>query len=149
MYVSIKLSVYMYKNTLSVWLRTGQGRRAERSSYKVNPVITESREVSAKRTRPKTAGRTRKREIMFSSSVMSNSFTTPWTIACQSPLSVGFPWQEYWSGLPFPSPGDLPNPGIKPVSPASILAGRFFTAEPPGKPEREKGLYKNDMLVTQ
>ena len=46
-------------------------------------------------------------------------------------ISVGFPRQQYWSRLPFPFPGDLPNPGIKPVSPA--LAGRFFTTEPPGK----------------
>ena len=45
----------------------------------------------------------------------------------------GFPRQEYWGGLPFPSPGDLPDPGIKPASPA--LSGRFFTTEPPGKPE--------------
>ena len=44
---------------------------------------------------------------------MSDSFSTPWTIACQAPLSMGFPRQEYWSGLPFPSPGDLLNPGIK------------------------------------
>ena len=41
---------------------------------------------------------------------------TPWTVACQAPLSMGFSRQEYWSGLPFPSPGDLPNPGIKPKS---------------------------------
>ena len=41
-----------------------------------------------------------------------------WTVACQAPLSMGFPRQEYWSGLPFPSPGDLPDPGIKPMSPA-------------------------------
>ena len=57
---------------------------------------------------------------------------TPWTVAHQTPLSVGFSRQEYWSGLPFPPPGDLPNPGITPKSPA--LAGRFFTPEPPGKP---------------
>jgi len=43
---------------------------------------------------------------------------TPWTIACQSPLSMGFSRQEYWSGLPFPSPENLPNPGIEPRSPA-------------------------------
>ena len=42
----------------------------------------------------------------------------PWTVARQAPLSMGFSRQEYWSGLPFPSPGDLPNPGIKPKSPA-------------------------------
>ena len=57
---------------------------------------------------------------------------TPWTIACQAPLSMGFSRQEYWSGLPFPSPGDLLDAGIKPTSPA--LAGGFFTTEPPGKP---------------
>ena len=57
---------------------------------------------------------------------------TPWTVACQAPLSMGFPRQEYWSGLPFPSPGDLPNPRIKPVSPA--LSDGLFTAEPVGKP---------------
>ena len=57
---------------------------------------------------------------------------TPWTVACQAPLSIGFPRQKYWSGLPFPNPGDLPDPGIEPVSPA--LAGRFFTTELCGKP---------------
>ena len=61
---------------------------------------------------------------------MTNSFATPWTVALQAPLSMGFPKQEYWSGLPFRSPGDLPDPGIKHRSPA--LAGRFFTSEPPG-----------------
>ena len=58
---------------------------------------------------------------------------TPGTVALQAPLSMAFSRQEYWSGLPFPSPGDLPNPGIKPVSPA--LAGKFFTTEPPEKPK--------------
>ena len=55
-------------------------------------------------------------------------FATLWTVACQAPLSMGFSKQEYWCGLPFPSPGDLPNPGIAPTSLASLaLAGRFFT----------------------
>ena len=55
-------------------------------------------------------------------------FATPWTVAFQAPLSMGFSRQEYWSGLPFPSPEDLPNPEIKPVSLASpALAGRSFT----------------------
>ena len=63
---------------------------------------------------------------------MSNSFVTPWTIVQQAPLSIGFPRQEYWNGLPFPSPEDLLNPGIKPTSPA--LAGGFYATEPPGKP---------------
>ena len=66
----------------------------------------------------------------FSRSVMSNSLQSHGP--CQDPLSMGFPRQEYWSGLPFPSPGDLPDPEIKLMSPA--LAGRFFTTEPPGKP---------------
>ena len=69
-------------------------------------------------------------------SVMSNSFVTPWTVAHQAPLSVGFSRQEYWSGLPCPPPGDLPYPGIKPVSLAfPALAGRFFTTRAPGKPK--------------
>ena len=59
----------------------------------------------------------------------------PWTVAHQAPLSMGFSRQEYWSGLPFPSPGDLPQKGIKPMSPA--LAGRFFTSEPHGKPAKK------------
>ena len=65
-------------------------------------------------------------------SIVSDPFVTPWTETHQDPLSVGFPRQEYWSGLPFPSPGDLSDPGIKPRSPA--LAGRYFTNEPPGTP---------------
>ena len=55
-------------------------------------------------------------------------FVTPWTVAHQAPLSMKFSRQEYWRGLPFPSPGDLPNPGTAPTSLASLaLAGRFFT----------------------
>ena len=63
-------------------------------------------------------------------------FETPWAVACQAPLSSGFSRQEYWSGLPFPAPGDLPDPGIKPTFLASpALAGGFFTTLPPGKPQ--------------
>ena len=58
-------------------------------------------------------------------------FTTPWTVACQTPLSMGFSRQEYWSGLPFPSPEDLPDPGIEPGS--SALEADDLTSEPPGK----------------
>ena len=61
-------------------------------------------------------------------------FGTLWTAAHQAPLSMEFSRQKYWSGLPFPTPWDLPDPGLEPgslVSPA--LAGRFFTAAPPGK----------------
>ena len=57
-------------------------------------------------------------------------FATPWTVAHQAPLSMGFSRQEYWSGLPFPSPGDLPDPGIEPRSPA--LQAGTLTSEPPG-----------------
>ena len=61
-------------------------------------------------------------------------FVTPYTVAWQAPLSMGFPREEYWSGLPFPSPGDLPHPGIEPASPMSpAFAGRFFTTEPAAK----------------
>ena len=59
---------------------------------------------------------------------------TPWTAAYQAPLSMGFPRQEHWSGFPFPSPRDLPHPGIKPRSPA--LQADSLPSEPPGKPRR-------------
>ena len=59
-------------------------------------------------------------------------FVTPWTVAYQAPPSMGFSRQEYWSGLPFPSPGDLPDPGIEPRSPA--FQADALTSEPPEKP---------------
>ena len=71
---------------------------------------------------------------MLSHSVMSDSVTL-WTAALQACLPMEFPRQEYWSGLPFPPPWDLSDPGIKPVSLASpALAGRLSTIEPSGKP---------------
>ena len=64
-------------------------------------------------------------------------FATPWTVACQAPLSMGFSRQEYWSGLAFPTPGDLLDPGIKPASLTSpTLAGGFFTTVPPGHSQK-------------
>ena len=61
-------------------------------------------------------------------------FVTPWTVACQVPLSMGFSRQEYWSELPCSPSGDLPNPGIESTSPvSSALADEFFTPEPSGK----------------
>ena len=60
-------------------------------------------------------------------------FVTLWTAACQAPLLMEFSRQKYWSRLPFPSPGDLPDPGIKPASP--VLAGGFVTTVSPGKPD--------------
>ena len=71
------------------------------------------------------------------------------TVAQQAPLSMEFSRQDYWSGLPFPLPGYLPNPGIEPMSLASLaLAGRFFTTVPPGKPtmEYQSAIKKNAML---
>ena len=60
-------------------------------------------------------------------------FATPWTTACQAPLSMGFSRQEYWSVLPFPPPGDISDPGTKPTSLGSpALAGGFFITLPPG-----------------
>ena len=72
--------------------------------------------------------------IAFSSvshSIVSQLFETPWTAACQAPLSMGFSRQEYWSGLPFPSPGDLPDLGIETGSPT--LHADSLLSEPPGK----------------
>ena len=68
--------------------------------------------------------------VCVSCSVMSDS-ATPWTVACQAPLSMKFSRQEYWSGLPFSSPGDLSDPGIKPRSLA--LQADALPSEPPGK----------------
>ena len=62
-------------------------------------------------------------------------FATPWTVACQTPPSMGFSRQECWSGLPLPSPGDLPDPGIRLGSPA--LQADALTSEPPGKAFRD------------
>ena len=77
-------------------------------------------------------------------------FAMLWTVALGAPLSMGFSRQKYWSGLSFSPPGDLPNSGIEPGSPA--LAGGFFTTEPPGKPHVNKNCkkiqcaYRNDKI---
>ena len=75
---------------------------------------------------------------------MSDSFATPWTATLRASLSMGFSRQEYWSGLPCPPPGDLPNPGIEPASLASpALAGRFFITNTTWEnPKRERGEWK-------
>ena len=70
--------------------------------------------------------------------IVTQSCPTPWTVARQAPLSLGFSRQEYWSGLPSPPPGNLPYSEINPKSPRSpalALAGRFFTTAPAGKPQ--------------
>ena len=71
----------------------------------------------------------------FSCYVVLDGLATPWTVDCQALLSVGFPRQEFWSRLSFPSPGDLPYPGIEPTSPTPpASAAGFFITEPPQKP---------------
>ena len=77
--------------------------------------------------------------LLFRNSVLScvQLFVTPWTVVHRALLSMEFSRQEYWSGLLFPSPGNLPDPGIKPTSLGSLaLAGRFFTTVPPGKSQK-------------
>ena len=89
-----------------------------------------------------------------SESEVAQSYPTLWTVGHQAPLSMGFPRQEYWSGLPFSSPGDLPDPGIKPGSPA--LQADALTSEPPGKPtfvgsskkQENSGKTSNSALLT-
>ena len=76
--------------------------------------------------------------VHVSCSVVSNSCVTLWSVARQAPLSMEFSRQEYWSGLAFTSPGDLPNPGIKPGSP--VLQTDFLPSEPPVKPQHTKSL---------
>ena len=73
------------------------------------------------------------------------TLATPWTIACQAPLSMGFSRQEYWNGLPFPSPGELPNLGMEPRSPA--LQADSLPAELQGKPRVMIGLSKLSTLL--
>ena len=91
--------------------------------------------------------------LQFGTCVLSHVWlcVTPWTVTCQAPLSMEFSRQEYWSGLPFPSPGDLPDLGIKPMPYASpALAGGFFTTVPPGKPYKWGGVSQisTQQLVT-
>ena len=76
---------------------------------------------------------------------LDSFFATPWTVACQTPLSMGFSRQEYWSGLPFPSPGDLPDPGIRPGYPAWQADSLPF--ELLGKPSVGEDAEKREPLV--
>ena len=81
--------------------------------------------------------------LLLSRSVMFNCFATLWTVAHQTPVSMEFSRQEYWSGLPCPPPWDLPDPGIKPESPA--LTGVFFITGPLGKPSHEPTVGQNHL----
>ena len=77
-------------------------------------------------------------------------FVAPWTINCQAPLSMGFPRQEYWHGLPFPSPGDLPDPGIEPRSPASpALAADSLPPCHLGSPSTEVGIIIHTVQLSE
>ena len=68
----------------------------------------------------------------------------PWSVVYQAPLSMGYSRQEYWSGLPFPSPGDLPDPGIEPRSPA--LQADALPSEPPGKHSCHSYLFDDESV---
>ena len=88
--------------------------------YIVNTVVIKKK----KKNLPSVQNLTNSLMCLHVCSVMSDSFATLWTVAHQAPLSMGFSRQEYWSGLPFSPPGDLPDPGLELASPA--LASRFF-----------------------
>ena len=79
-------------------------------------------------------------QLLKSCLVMSDSMQTPWGLAYQAPLFMGFSRQEYWRGLPFLPPGDLPDPGIEPKFPT--LRADALPSEPPGKPSNTMDCYK-------
>ena len=88
--------------------------------------------------------------VVFSRSLHVWLFMTSWTVACQAPLSMGFARQEYWSELPFPPPGDRPDPRIVPASLVSpALAGEFFSNAPRGKSQNGVASVKNTLAVPQ
>ena len=87
--------------------------------------------------------------LLFSCRVASSSFATSWTIACQAPLSMGFPRQELWSGLPFPSPRESSwSQGLNCVFCVSCISSRFFTTELPGKPESGVSMATHSSILT-
>ena len=112
-------------------------RRYSKSKVRKTPV--RRRHWSGCDEIPHVQGQRRSPIKMVKVKVMSLSrvrlFVTPWTVAHQAPPSMGLSRQEYWSGLPLPSPGDLPNPGIEPRSPA--LPTDTLTFDPPGKPQQD------------
>ena len=83
--------------------------------------------------------------LLFSHQSCVLLFAIPWTLAHQAPLPMGFSKQEYWSWLPCPSPGDLPDPEFEPMSPS--LAGGFFNTEPPGKPYPSENRKKKNVVL--
>ena len=109
-------SVYIRMYSLAEWRRWRFGQRR----FFFCEDLTDGMEQSYSSMKVKSLSRVR-------------LFATPWTVVYQASPSMGFSRQKYWSGLPFPFPGDLPNPGIKPGSPA--LEADALTSEPPGKPQ--------------
>ena len=106
------------------------------STGQAEPIILDTRRTSSSLQNPhKVAYSTNTRRGLRAQSLSHvQLFVTPWAAAHQAPLTMEFPRQEYWSGLPFPTPGGLPNPAIEPKSLASpALAGGFLTVVPPGK----------------
>ena len=88
-----------------------------------------------------------KKSLVFQLLSHVQFFVTPWTVVHKAPLFLGLPRQEYWSGLPFPSPGDQPNLGSQ-LTPL-ILGDGFFTAEPTGKPQEQSCGHGKSILVNQ
>ena len=105
--------------------------------YSYTQHVESHRHVKLKRPDPKEDG-----VLLFSHKVVSNSFEIPWTVTCQASLPMKFSTRQYWSGLSFPTPGDLPNPGMEPVSLASpALAGGLFPLKPPRKSNKYFWVY--------
>ena len=142
--------LYLTERILQMWSRLmalGWGHTHELSGgSKLTVWILKSEIFPGCKGREKVTGRAmkwRKSEVKSLSHVQL--FATPWTVAYQAPLSMGFSRQECWSRLPFPSPGDLPNPGIEPGSPE--MQADALPSEPPGKPILNLGTMKNFCLL--
>ena len=91
---------------------------------------------------------TRREMLLCSVAQSCPTLVTPWTVACQATPSMEFSRQEYWSGLPFSPPGDLPNPGIEPMFLASpAMVGSFFTTESCGKPNNNRRLWIKEKYI--
>ena len=137
------ISITFLKNRSNQNTHTGLGRQRDCYSAKHCLLWQRNRKVKMGPKWLRTLETVRVRVKLLS---RVRLFATPWTVAYQAPPTMGFSRQEYWSGLPFPSPGDLPDPGIKPRSPT--LQADALISEPPGKPpepldEGERGEWKS------
>ena len=131
----LKLNIQKMKimvfSSMTSWQIDGQTVEAVRDFIFLGSKITADGDCSHEIKRCMLLGRKAMTNLVKSLSRV-RLFATTWTVACQAPPSMGLSRQECWSGLPFPSPGDLPNPGIKTGSPT--LQADSLTFEPPGKP---------------